>query len=346
MRFSKKDIYKSKQLFSKSKSVAIVPHSNADGDAIGSSVALCELLNRVGYSAVIVSPNNFPDNLKWVKGANDIVIAEDNMPKAESIIESCDLIILLDLNQYQRLGNLSDYIEACEKPSIMIDHHPNPATIADVMLYDTKSSSTAELILSFVEDSGFSSYMTKDIAESILMGIITDTGNFSHNCSNPELYRVVSELIKYGVDKNYIHSKIFNQNTLDKVKLAGYLINNKMEYISEYNTAITAISKEEMEVFNFDKGYLDGVVNTPLTIENTIFSILISESDDFVKISLRSVIDFPANKIASDLFNGGGHKNAAGAKYEGTIEETINLIKLELPNYKKEFESALLTLKG
>jgi len=231
------------------------------------------------------------------------------------------------------MGKVGDVVANSPAKRIMMDHHPEPDTFADVQISYPQLSSTSEIVFRYICRSGNFDEMTKECAECVYTGIMTDTGAFTYNSNNAELYFIVSQLIQKGVDKDALYIKVFNNWSADRMRLMGFVLNNRMKLFPEYKTAILSLSLEDLKDFKFQYGDTEGFVNLPLSISGIIFSVFIREDIDKVKLSFRSQGTFPANKVAADLFNGGGHLNAAGGEYYGKLEDAIRILEEALPSY-------------
>ncbi len=320
------------------KNIVIIPHENPDGDAVGSSIGLAEVLKNSGHNICIISPNDYPDFLKWFSSEVSVLIYEKEKRKAKACLESADLLICLDFNDAKRTASLEKKILNFSKPKLLIDHHPFPVYFCDYTVSEPAYSSTAELVFDFINKIGFEKYLNSGAAEALYTGILTDTGSFSHNTSRPNLFKVVSELMKFGINTDKIQSNIYHNFSSDRMKLLGYCLNEKMEVFPELRSAVISITKAELEKFNFKPGDTEGFVNYPLSISNIVFSALFIEKEDFVKASFRSKGNFPVNEFSSNHFNGGGHLNAAGGECNETFERTIELFKQLLPGYKHQLQ--------
>ncbi|MDC1106812.1 bifunctional oligoribonuclease/PAP phosphatase NrnA [Prolixibacteraceae bacterium] len=344
-RFECLSLDSAKSLIIENNSIVIVPHTNADGDAMGASIGLYYVLKELGKSVTIVSPTDFPEYLKWTDASKQVVIAEWENAKAKRIVRQADLLIYLDFNDLKRAGNLEETLISLKTPSIMIDHHPFPKDIATCMFSDTTSSSTCELIVDFIYACGWSEKMSKVSASSLFMGILTDTGGFAHNSSNPDLYRVVGLLMSKKVDKDYIYSKVFHQFSENRLRLMGYSISEKMVVLDGMHTAHIALTSEELKRFKFQSGDTEGIVNESLQISGMVCAVLFMEKDGFIKISFRSKCDFPVNEIAEKYFSGGGHLNAAGGRSNLSLQETILKFENVLEDYKELLIEEMQKLK-
>ena len=189
---------------------------------------------------------------------------------------------------------------------------------------------------------GFENKITKSAAEALYTGILTDTGSFAHNTSDPNTFKVVSELMKFGINTDKIQSGVYHNFSADRMKLLGYCLNQKMIVYPELRAAMISISKEELKQFNFKTGDTEGFVNYPLSINNIVFSAIFIEKEEIVKASFRSKGNFPANKFSSENFSGGGHLNAAGGESNLSLEETIEKFTQLLPNYKHQLLETII----
>jgi len=158
------------------------------------------------------------------------------------------------------------------------------------------------------------------------VGIMTDTGSFSYSSNNPYTYEVVKHIVSLGVDTALIQQMVYNTFTDDKIKLLGYSIFEKLKIFKSYKSAYISLSADELNRFNYKIGDTEGLVNYTLKIKDIHFGALITEMDGFVKISFRSIGKIDVNEIAKKNFQGGGHKNASGANFYGTIEEACAIM--------------------
>ncbi len=322
-----------KKLINQYDKISIVSHVSPDGDAIGSSLALYHFLNELGKDVNVIVPDNFPPFLSWMKGANDIIIAEKNEQLARETLEISELIFCLDFNELSRIEHMSPLLEEAKGKKIMIDHHLKPSDFADLVISHSDISSTAELIFRFICQLSMYDLINNYCAECIYTGMMTDTGAFTYNSNQPEIYFIISELLKKGIDKDAIYAKVYNNYTESRIRLQGYLFCEKLKIYEEYNTAMISLSHEEQNRFRYKKGDTEGFVNIPLSIEKIVFSAFIRQEKDVIRISLRSKGDFPANEFAEEVFNGGGHRNASGGEYIGSLEDAIALFEKALPEF-------------
>lgn len=321
------------ELLNKNDKIVIVTHVSPDGDAIGSSLGLYHYLNDLGNDVNIIVPNSFPDFLNWMPGAKDILNYEKYSEYAEKLIDEAELIFCLDFNVPKRTIHLAPYIEAAKGKKILIDHHPDPSDFCDVVISYPEISSTSELIFRLICRMGDFEVMSYDSAVAIYTGMMTDTGGFTYNSNSGEIYYIIGELLKKGINKDQIYSNVYHNYSEDRFRLMGYTLAEKMKIYHEYNTSLICLTNEEQQRYNVKKGDTEGFANLPLNIKGIIFSVFIREDNDFIKISFRSQGDFPSNRFASECYNGGGHLNAAGGEFKGTMEEAIAVFERGLSEF-------------
>lgn len=316
--------------------ILIMTHYNPDGDAIGSSLGLYHFLVAAGHRVDVVVPNEYPGFLQWMPGNEKILLASKQPQAVLESIEQAELIFFLDFNVLDRVQQLEDHFRKSSAPKILIDHHPNPEPFADITVSTTEVSSTSELLYELLVSMEGEQAIDRNMAECLYAGIMTDTGSFSYNSSLPDTYYVVSRLIEKGIDKDRIYWRVYDNYSVDRMRLLGYCLNTKLKVFPEYGAAYISINRSELKRFNYQPGDSEGFVNYPLSIQGVMFSVIFIEQEDYVKISFRSKGDFYANRFASSHFNGGGHQNAAGGYSELSLEETLEKFESLLPEYKAQ----------
>jgi phosphoesterase RecJ-like protein len=324
-----------KELLATPKRIVIVTHARCDGDAIGSALGLFHFLQKKNHEPTVLVPTDYPKFLKWLPGTRNVKRYDQIREKSKAIIDNAEIIFCLDFNALDRIEGLEDYVKESTAIKIMIDHHISPDDFATYQLWDTKASSTCELLYRFMADLGDADLINRYIATCLYTGIITDTGMFRHSCTTTKTHAAVAELMKSNVDIEYVHDKIFNQFAESRLRLLGHCLKEKMEIVPGFHTAIITITKEEALEFKMKSGDSEGLVNHPLTMQNIIFAALLTETTDFVKMSLRSKGTFDVQKFAKEVFGGGGHRNASGARSDDSLENTVAKLKLSLIKYKE-----------
>lgn len=319
--------------------ILITTHRSPDGDAMGSSLALYQVLVKQGFEVSVVVPNSYPKFLHWLPCNKEVVEYEGNEKNANTRIDSAELIFCLDFNDLGRTDMMSESLQNSTATFVMIDHHQDPSDFADIMFSVPGISSTAQLVYEFIENMGWSSLLTQDIAECIYTGLITDTGSFRFSSVDARTHEIASKLIEVGLKQAHIHQRLFDNNKESRLKLLGYCLSEKLEVLPEYKTAVMSLSQEELDRFHFVKGDTEGFVNYALSIDGVIFTAFFVQNENKVKISFRSLNDFRANLLSKKHFSGGGHINAAGGVHEGSLDEAIQKFKTILPDYKDELSA-------
>jgi phosphoesterase RecJ-like protein len=315
----------------------IVSHVSPDGDSLGSSLALYHFLTNCGKDNVsVIVPNRFPSFYNWMTGRKEIIVHAKYPEFAEQLIREADVIFCLDFNEPKRQEGMASAVLAAEGRKVMIDHHLNPDDFCRVVVSYPEMSSTSEMIFRLICRMGMFNLIDKKTAECIYTGMMTDTGSFTYNSNKPEVYTIVGELIKKGVDKDLIYRKVNHVYSESRLRLMGYALYEKMKIYPEQHAALITLSKEELSRFNYQSGDTEGFVNMPLSIEGITFTVFLREDENCVKVSLRSVGDFPVNEFSGKYFNGGGHLNASGGEYYGPPEEAVALFEKGLAEFNPD----------
>ena len=321
--------------FERADKIVIVSHVSPDGDAIGSSLGLAQFLDSQDKTVNVIVPNAFPDFLKWMPGSKDILLYDRYKEFADKLINEADIICWLDFNSLKRIEEMADSVATSPARKILIDHHLYPEDFCRIVISHPEISSTSELVFRLICRMGYFSDISREGAECIYTGMMTDTGGFTYNSNNREIYFIISELLSKGIDKDDIYRKVYNTYSESRLRLMGYVLSN-MKVYREYNSALISLTKEEQGKFDYIKGDSEGFVNIPLSIKNVRFSCFLREDTErrIIKISLRSVGTFPCNKLAAEFFNGGGHLNASGGEFTGTMAEAKQVFEEALKKYK------------
>ncbi|UNY97549.1 bifunctional oligoribonuclease/PAP phosphatase NrnA [Zhouia spongiae] len=334
-----KQIKDIKKFLSSPKKISIIPHKNPDGDAIGSSLGLMHYLKKGQHSVRVISPNEYPNFLKWMPGNDEVIKFDYQEELAKKILRESDLIFTLDFNSLNRIEEMKPFLENLDVDFAMIDHHQQPDEYAKYMYSDVSMSATCEMIYHFISFLDGTDKIDADIATCLYAGIMTDTGSFRFSSTTSTTHRIIADLIERGAKNTEIHNAIYDSNSIDKLHLLGVALNN-LVFLKEYNTVYITLTKTELDKYNFKKGDTEGFVNYGLSIEGVKLSIIFIENNDgdYIKISLRSKGSFSVNEMARTHFNGGGHINAAGGRSDANMSDTIKKLEAILPSYKNDLQ--------
>lgn len=331
------------KLLSTPKKIVLSAHASPDGDTIGSCLGLYHFLKQFGHQVNVISPNEVPGFLKWLPAYNQTIIYDNNALKAAEIINDAELIFAVDYNAFHRTGKgLEDLYGQANVAKVLIDHHPDPDDLFDAKISDTSASSTAELVFRFIEDLNQLDKINKEVAESLYVGLLTDTGSFSFAINSDKPYLMAAYLYNTGIDMQAINQRIYSAFTEGRLRLTGFAISEKLHVNHELRFAYIDLSKEELDRFDHQTGDTEGLVNYALGIDNVVAAALLTEKEGKIRISFRSKGNFAVNQIAQTYFEGGGHKNAAGGNSFLSMEETIKKLNSILPNYKSELNAVEL----
>lgn len=313
-----------KQLIIDSENIVITCHVSPDGDAIGSTLAMCHILRAMGKDARIVTPDLPPKTLMFLPGTRDIVVFTRNADLGRQLFSDADLVLCLDFNSPYRVDKMADTMLQSQGKKVLIDHHLDPDKFADLVISHPEMSSTCLLVYKIICQLGLSEKIDRNVADCIYTGMMTDTGNFTYNSEDPEIYLTISELLKKGINKDRLYSRVCNTNSESRIRLIGYALSQKMQLFPEHHAALIALTQDELKQFKYEKGDTESLVNIPLSIPDISYSIFLRDDVDYIKVSARSVGNFPVNRICEKHFGGGGHKNAAGGEFRGSMQEAID----------------------
>ena len=331
---NKQDSKSLQALLDKRPIITIIPHTSPDGDAIGSTLGLYHFLKNQGHDVQVIAPTDFPDFLKWMPEADQILIYSDQESRAEQRIADSSLIFTLDFNNLLRAKPLTPFLQKALATFVMIDHHQQPDTYATITYSDEKASSTCELIYNTIVSLGSQEAINKTIAICLYTGIMTDTGGFRFSMTSPQTHRVAAVLLEKGANCAQIASDVLDSYSIDRLQLLGTVLDG-LTYLKEYKTAYMSVSSKILKQFNFRKGDTEGFVNYGLRIKEAELAVIFieNEEDNLIKISFRSKTNLDVNLLARMYFNGGGHINAAGGSMSISLEDTIAYFLEVLPKF-------------
>ncbi|MEW6616371.1 MAG: bifunctional oligoribonuclease/PAP phosphatase NrnA [Thermodesulfobacteriota bacterium] len=293
------------------KAFLIASHINPEGDAIGSALALAISLNNIGKEVTVFNQGPIPRNLQFLPMSAEIVHNPDK------IGVNFDVAFVLDCGDLDRVGNGIEKIRKIRK-IINIDHHITNSKFGDVILVDSESSSTAELIYNVLKEIPIE--VTYEIALNIYTAILTDTGAFCNSNTTEGAFHIASEMVKMGVNPSSVAEKIYKQMPVSRLKLLG-LVLNTLEILDNGRIASVVAKLSLLKKTGATPELTEDIVNYPRSISGVKVAVLFKEvSKNHYKISLRSNKDVDVADIARE-FGGGGHPNASGGNVGGSLLE-------------------------
>ena len=324
------------QLIVNSQTILITCHRSPDGDAIGSCLGWAEFLRSMGKEPTVIVPDMYPDFLKWLPNNEKIVRYDKHREKCDMLFKIADLVFCLDFNTASRVDEMESTLLGTPAKRVLIDHHLNPDVPTELTISHPEVSSTSELVFRIVWQMEAFNRQTRQFAIPIYCGMMTDTGGFTFNSTRPEIFFIISQLLTKHIDKDRIYRNVYHNYSESRIRLMGYVMYEKLVYLPEYHASFYTINRKELSRFNFIKGDAEGLVNIPQQIKGLKLSISLredTEKDNIIWISLRSVDDFPCNKMAEDFFNGGGHLNASGGRLNCTMDEAVEIVHKAIRAY-------------
>lgn len=317
--------------------VLITTHQNPDADAMGSSLGLAGYLRKKGHHVTVVTPTDYGQNLQWMPG-NESVIAFDEKARltVSQLIAEADVIFCLDFSSLDRIRELAPMVRQSRAHKILIDHHLEPESFADTALWDPNAAATAQLIFQLITELGDQALIDVPIAECLYAGLMTDTGSFRYSNTTGGVHRIAATLLDLNIDVSSIHRRIFDNVSLDKFRLLGYVLNEKLKVLPDYKFAYITLTDAELKQYRSKTGDTEGMVNYALAVEGVVMAAILIDRTEEIRLSFRSIGDFSVRELASSHFNGGGHRNAAGGRSKLSLTETEQKLLTVLPLYQQK----------
>lgn len=318
-------------LIEKSRRIVITCHLSPDGDAMGSSLGLCRILRNLGKEVRVITPDTPPRYLMFLPGADQVMPFSRFETYANRAMADADLIFCLDYNDPKRVDLVAPGLLASKARKVMIDHHLGPDSFPDLTISHPEVSSTSALVFMVADHLGLDDKIDTEAAVAIYTGMMTDTGNFSYNSNDPRLYEIIARLIEKGIDKDEIYKAVYFTNSVNRLRLNGFAMHERFKVFPQHRAALITLTRNELNSFQYQKGDTEDLVNRPLTCPDITYSVFLREESDYIKVSTRSKGEFPVNLLCSRYFNGGGHLNAAGGEFYGTLQEAIDTLAEAMP---------------
>jgi bifunctional oligoribonuclease and PAP phosphatase NrnA len=326
-----------KEYIANPRKMVVLTHFKPDADALGSSLGLSKYLKKMGHTVKVITPSDYPDFISWMPGNKEVLIFQKDKPeKAAQLIKEADMVFCLDFSSLNRINDLGEMVRASNAKKVLIDHHLEPERFADFEQWDGSAASTAELIYELISALGDEKLIDNDIADCLYAGIMTDTGSFRHSNTTYKVFQTASALVKLGANPYQVSKLIYDTNTIERLRLMGFVLSEKLQVLPEYRTAYIVLTAEELKRFGSQTGDTEGLVNYGLSVKGIRLSVLISDRKENIKLSLRSLGNFSVNEMARTHFEGGGHRNAAGGQTVLTLDQTVKKFLDLLPSYKTE----------
>ncbi len=294
--------------------VALSTHMNSDGDGCGSETALARMLASHGLVPRIVNPTPWPEMFDFLLG-DDV---RDETSRGSRALRDVDLLVVLDISDVKRLGNLAESVRALAVPKLVIDHHlpsDDPAGTAGVS--DTTACATAELVYDLAVVQGWE--ITPDIARSLYTGMLTDTGGFRFSNTSPRCLAVAAQLLAAGVDPEDMYTRIYASAPAGRVRLTAEVLAS-LQLDEAVGLSWLSMEADALDRHVVKAEDLDGIVEHARAIAGTRMALFFRDlGHRKVKVSFRSIGATDVNAFARE-FGGGGHAKAAGALVAGELD--------------------------
>jgi bifunctional oligoribonuclease and PAP phosphatase NrnA len=286
----------------------LTSHVRPDGDSIGSTLALYHMLRDMGKSVVVYNQDRTPGNYQFLPGTGDII---HELPAACAY----DVVFILDCSELERIGEDAGKITT-GRLMINIDHHISNKQFCELAFIDGHASSTAELLFRLADVMNI--HLTKDIANNLYTGILTDTGGFRYGSTSRESLAAASLMVACGADPQWLSENIYENNPEAKIRLLTKVLET-LSFDLDGKVASLVVYRKSLDATGAIMEHTEGFVDVPRSIAGVVVSILFSEmNDNQYKISLRSKGQYNIARVA-EKFGGGGHTNAAACRYRGDI---------------------------
>lgn len=326
-----------RSLIDEAETIVLCCHQNADGDALGAMLGWGNVLHMLGKEPLMVVPDQYPDYLQWLPNTEKVVRYDKRQDYVDTVLKIADLVFCLDFNTPSRTDAMADALCASPAKKVLIDHHLGPDVDAVLCFSHPEMSSTCELVFRIVWQMGVFERLEKHFAVPVYCGMMTDTGGFTYNSSNPELFFIISQLLTKRINKDKIYRNVYHNYSEHRLRMVGHVLCNRLVVDADRHAAYYTLTRQDQKQFHFVKGDAEGLVNMPLQIKGLKLSISLredSERDNVIWVSLRSVDNFPCNQMAEQFFNGGGHLNASGGRVNGTMDDAVETVKKALAAFE------------
>jgi len=329
-----------KAFISRPRKAVIITHFKPDADALGSSLGLAGFLKKKGHKVQVITPSDYPGFLAWMPGNEDVLAlskeSNDLEKKAAELIAKANVIFCLDFSGLARINQLGDMVKKSKAKKVLIDHHLDPEKFADFIQWDELSASTSGLVFELIKELDEESQVDEGIANCLYAGLMTDTGGFRHNNTTQKEFLMASELVGMGANPSEVARLIYDNSTVERLRMTGYVLSEKLHVLPEYRTAYMTISSAELKKFGSQTGDTEGLVNYGLSISGIRLAVLMYDRKEEIKLSFRSIGNFSVNEFARKHFEGGGHKNASGGASRLSLEQTLKKFLALLPEYQEQ----------
>ena len=311
--------------------IVLATHVNADGDGLGSEIALYHHLKSRGHQVCMINNDPVPERYLFLKGSEEI-LAYDGA-RCRDLILNAGLFFVLDNSSPARLGRLLPDVKESKAFRICIDHHADVDPFWHLNCVDHDASASGQIIYEALR--AFGGKITPEIAEAIYVSFVTDTGHFRFGKTTPTVHRIIADLMEAGaVSPPKIYRALYEGVTPGSNRLVAYaLADTHYEYDGRF--AWARLTRSQLEECHGLEEDTSDLVNMLLAVKGVVASAIFKElPGERTKVSLRSLDGVDINAVAT-AFGGGGHKNASGilmaAPFEESVRKVVERMNAALP---------------
>ncbi|MCS6789796.1 MAG: DHH family phosphoesterase [Bacteroidia bacterium] len=311
-----------KEALRQAKHILCLSHPRPDGDAVGSLLGIYHTLESAGKKVVPVLPDPVPEYLRFLPGWEHIRIAHTDAEAIQQAAQAADLFFCVDFGRWDRIP---DFLRNLIDPTrlIWVDHHADSEPLSQLgNFWNAQAAATCEILYEQVLEPLYPVPLPARIA--LYTGLLTDTGGFRFRSVSPTTLQVAARLITPPFPLEAVHHHIFYRKKLHIVRLYSHILENYVIRIDELPVLLMYIPMSLLEQFGARWEETEGFANQLLTLEGVLLSIVLKEYPESIRVSLRSVGDFPCHELAQQFDKGGGHRNAAGATLYRSLEEALD----------------------
>jgi len=330
-----------RSLIADAESIVLCCHQNPDGDAMGAMLGWGAVLLQMGKEPLMVVPDQYPDYLQWLPNTEKVVRYDKRKDFVDTVLKIADLVFCLDFNSFSRTDEMESALKSSPAKKVLIDHHPQPDVNTVLSFSHPEASSTCEIVFRMVWQLGLFDELGKHFAVPVYCGMMTDTGGFTFNSNDPDVFFIISQLLTKRINKDKIYRNVYHNYSEHRLRMVGFVLCNRLVVDEARHAAYYTLTRDDLKKFHFVKGDAEGLVNMPLQIKGLKLSISLredTERENLIWVSLRSVDAFPCNKVAEQFFNGGGHLNASGGRVYGTIDDAVKVVKEAFQTFEEELK--------
>jgi phosphoesterase RecJ-like protein len=306
------------------KKFVITTHVNADGDGIGSEIALASHLRDLGKEVNIFNHSPTPENIEFLDTRSDIQLFEAQ--KHGEIVREADAVFILDISDWERLRDLGKLLRQITVTKICIDHHPLEGRFGEIDVILPEASSTGEIIYDLLTKLG--ARPQGKLIDALYTAILTDTGGFRFSNTNPRAHQICADLIARGVKPHHIYQEVYEKQSANKLRLLGMILSN-LNFSKDRRLVWFAVTQAMMKATGTQPRDTEGFADFPRSIDGVELCLMFMETENGkVKISFRSKGKIIINGLAN-RFGGGGHPFASGALVEGNFQQVLQQVVSE-----------------